>query len=392
MEIQSFRSIHSEIDKFNLSPDQSPDCSCVRLDPIGDLSKNNAGYRKFLLSSLYNSDNSGLTIHSQKTGGYYQHFAVDDGDSGRMVGIGDLVKSKVKQEDFNVYPQPVPDPVFTGDNIYSFGEYKGYLFAGGDNWVYFLINGTWVPNTIMINPPAPHDFVSTMYQGDLYVGYHNGMVYKYDGTAQTTSWAGLGGNHRIYGLKVLGSKLFALTTDSPVSFVYEYNGSAWSESYDPGAGGYFYTMAEYKDKLYIAGCSTGGSKVHYYDGSWQSLGVASPQVNSASSTVYKDKLYLGGIYIDGELYSWAEGDAAFTEVDSTANRRIQVNNLAVHQNKLWIGTYLADNSWLRVYDANDDATVTDYFNTGQDYIRAIYAFDDYLFVGTSSAGKIYQLK
>ena len=98
-EVTAFKGMHSETDKFNMGAEQSPDCSCCRLDPIGELSKANAGYRKFLLSSLYTSGNSGITIHSQKTGGYYQHFVVDDGDSGRVVGIGDMVKDKVKLDE-----------------------------------------------------------------------------------------------------------------------------------------------------------------------------------------------------------------------------------------------------------------------------------------------------
>ena len=100
--VQSFRGMHSEIGKYSLTADQSPDCSSVRLDPIGALSKKDAGYVKLKTSSLYDSGNSGLTIHSDQSGGYYQHFIVDDGDSGRILGIGDLVKSKVKQTDYNV--------------------------------------------------------------------------------------------------------------------------------------------------------------------------------------------------------------------------------------------------------------------------------------------------
>lgn len=101
-QIPSFRGMHTEVGKFNLTPDQSPDCSCIRLDPIGALSKTDAGFVKFKTSSLYASGNSGITILVDQSGGYYQHVVVDDGDSGRVISISDLVKSKVVQADFNV--------------------------------------------------------------------------------------------------------------------------------------------------------------------------------------------------------------------------------------------------------------------------------------------------
>ena len=190
MEIQSFRGMHSEIDKFNLSPDQSPDCSCVRLDPIGDLSKNNAGYRKFLLSSLYDSGNSGLTIHSHKTGGYYQHFMVDDGDSGRVVSIGDLVKSKVKQEDFlpgrDEEWEEVEDLI--EGFVLSLTTFDNYLYAGtGTNGkIYRTLDGdTWAETGDL------GETVSVMAEFDnyLYAGTGAGTTAKIYRSSDGVTWA-----------------------------------------------------------------------------------------------------------------------------------------------------------------------------------------------------------
>ena len=349
MEIQSFRGMHSEIDKFNLSPDQSPDCSCVRLDPIGDLSKTDAGYRKFLLSSLYDSDNAGLTIHSHKTGGYYQHFVVDDGDSGRVVSIGDLVKSNVNARNGdNTLPDLTPerdeeweeveDTIATA--IYSLAEFNDFLYAGTSSVrIYRTSNGTtWTTATDL-----PESFIWCLTTFGNYL------------------YAGVGVNGKIYRTA---------------------NGTTWNEVEDGTATTRIYSLAEFDNYLY-AGQYSNGKIFRSSDGTtW--VEVHSFELEGANTVraliEFNSYLYAGTGTV-GKIFRSSDG-TTWTEIEDTAEEYVW--SLSTYNGYLYAG------SDEKIYRTKNGINWVEKKDTGEVAVYSLAEFGDFNYAGTGSEGKIFR--
>jgi hypothetical protein len=239
------------------------------------------------------------------------------------------------------------------------------------------------------------------------LGTDDAEVWTFDGntwTEVTPPAPGFSGNKGVYSMAVYKDTLFIGTGNNSGAQVWAFNG-AWTEVNIPGFSSnnsFVWAMTVYKDSLYIATVNyTGPAELWKYDGSaWSQVNIPDFSSNNyaiASMATFNGNLYLGTSNVSSGAELWQFKRGTWKKISSSGlASNNSITAMAKYEGALLIGTsnYYGDAAQLWTFDGSAKTQISlPGFSANNTGIVSMYVFGNTLYLGTynTSGAQVWKI-